>query len=493
MRNAVVLLAIAVLILSACAPQAAPTATVPPPPSETLTPSATPAPTATPTVTPTATPTPIPTLPPQQVGGLEGVPDPRYSNPELFDLSDPNAPIPQFVNAMEMAGIQIAPRQVVDTLRFLSSEDGMHVYALTSNIGSELFDGVSLLMANHSGDSWAWHKTTPSLFWESFGNYEIGTVLEWYRARQDNGYLGYVESDFNHVSLNTEFIWKYLYANGPTPNEYNLTQIDEALKFAGSNSMTVDVEGFTWGIQLPAWIEQANFTKEELIDMLVTHMRLLKRYDGAFKRVNVVSEPFGNPWQANYWTRQLGLETYLQAAFRAARENSPESVLTLVDISPSDKLFTLVKRLNETEQMENGRNLIDAVGFQMPFFLPGSHLSTTDYITYHSRELQFEQFRQMVKMYREMGVDVYVTELLVDLTDVPGSDSDKLLFQAELYRDFLKTCIAENVSVTLYSFYDGPTIYPLGAGRPNAMPYLRDAKYRPKPSYYSLLSISLIP
>jgi hypothetical protein len=49
MRNAVVLLAIAVLILSACAPQAAPTAAVPPPPSETPTPSATPAPTETPT------------------------------------------------------------------------------------------------------------------------------------------------------------------------------------------------------------------------------------------------------------------------------------------------------------------------------------------------------------------------------------------------------------------------------------------------------------
>jgi PBP1b-binding outer membrane lipoprotein LpoB len=49
MRSAVVLLAIAVLILSTCAPQAAPTAAMSPPPSETLAPSATPAPTATPT------------------------------------------------------------------------------------------------------------------------------------------------------------------------------------------------------------------------------------------------------------------------------------------------------------------------------------------------------------------------------------------------------------------------------------------------------------
>lgn len=37
---------------------------------------------------------------------ITGVPDPRVTNPELFDLRDPDAPIPQFVNAMRMAGIE---------------------------------------------------------------------------------------------------------------------------------------------------------------------------------------------------------------------------------------------------------------------------------------------------------------------------------------------------------------------------------------------------
>jgi hypothetical protein len=54
-------------------------------------------PTSTPTATPTATPTPIPTI---QVGDLS-VPDPRVTNPELFDLRNPDAPIPQFVNALQ--------------------------------------------------------------------------------------------------------------------------------------------------------------------------------------------------------------------------------------------------------------------------------------------------------------------------------------------------------------------------------------------------------
>ena len=63
---------------------------------------------------PTPTPTLIPTLPPQQAGGPSGIPDPRATAPELFDLRNPAAPIPQFVHAMKMGGIEVNPQTVVD-------------------------------------------------------------------------------------------------------------------------------------------------------------------------------------------------------------------------------------------------------------------------------------------------------------------------------------------------------------------------------------------
>ena len=44
------------------------------------------------------------------------MPDPRVTNPELFDLRNPNAPIPQFVNAMNEIGIDVNPEDVVDGL-----------------------------------------------------------------------------------------------------------------------------------------------------------------------------------------------------------------------------------------------------------------------------------------------------------------------------------------------------------------------------------------
>ena len=111
------------LILSACAPVSAPTPTTAPSatllPTATTVPTSTPTPTSTPMATPTATPTPIPTI---QVGDLS-VPDPRVTNPELFDLRNPDAPIPQFVNAMKMAGIEITAEQVAQGITYEALED----------------------------------------------------------------------------------------------------------------------------------------------------------------------------------------------------------------------------------------------------------------------------------------------------------------------------------------------------------------------------------
>ncbi len=51
------------------------------------------------------------------------MPDPRATNPELFDLRNPDAPIPQFVNAMKMAGIEITAEQVVQGITYEALKD----------------------------------------------------------------------------------------------------------------------------------------------------------------------------------------------------------------------------------------------------------------------------------------------------------------------------------------------------------------------------------
>jgi len=288
-----------------------------------------------------------------------------------------------------------------------------------------------------------------------------------------------------------------MYPEGPSKlNPYQLSRINKALNFAKANNMTVDLEGLTWGKRshLPDWLKNGHFTQDKLEEMLSAHIQqILERYGEQFKRINVVSEPFGNIWESSFWSDKLGLDNYVQIAFRAAREANPSTTLTIVDINDSDRLFEFVKRLNDEEQSKNNRRLIDAVGLEMPFFLPGSNTNVKDYLNPQTRMVRLEEFRQHIRRYREIGVDVYITEMLIDVTDIPGTPSEKLLFQAELYKQIQEICIEEGVSLTTYSFSDDPTIYPQGTGRrPNANPYPRDAEYQPKISYFSLLSALLL-
>lgn len=89
MRNLIVIVVLAVTA-AACARPSVPTPTPSPAPSW----------------TPTASPTETPAIPTIGVDGTE-VPDPTVSNPELFDLTTAESPIPQFVSAMKMVSVEV--------------------------------------------------------------------------------------------------------------------------------------------------------------------------------------------------------------------------------------------------------------------------------------------------------------------------------------------------------------------------------------------------
>jgi len=471
-----------VFILASCAPAAKVVPTETPVPTPTFTPVL---------PTPTITLTPIPTI------NIEGqnIPDPRFSNPELFNLINPVAPIPQFINAMKMAGTEIDAQNIADELaksyEVKTGVDGKPYILTTYTFVDENGTGYTMGLFSEQSEigEWKWKDISSSLI-ASKGGIERGTLLEWYRTEQDSTYLETIKIDYNHISLNTEFMWKYIYPNDNNLNSYTLNQINAALKFAQANNLSVDLEGLTWGMrsQLPAWLVEGSFTQDELTSIMTVHIKtILAMYKGKFQRNNIVSEPFGNIWESSFWSDKLGLDNYVQAAFRVARETDPSAILTIVDINDSDKLFNLVKRLNDQELTVNNKKLIDAVGWEMPFFLPGSSTNANDYLDPQKRTATLENFRYRIRKYHEIGVEVYITELFIDITDVPGTMEQKLSFQAGLYRDIQRICSEEGVPVTTYSFYDNPTIYPMGVGRTEANPYPRNSGYQPKPSYYSLL------
>jgi len=122
---------------------------------------------------PTPTAEPIPTLSSELVGGIEGIPDPKISNPELFDLTKEDTPIPQFVNAMQMVGIEITGEEVLSGLR-LELETPKN---LPPFITYRTEDGVALLMAkfDSQNNKWNWDKALLGEYWyfqgKMFGTY----------------------------------------------------------------------------------------------------------------------------------------------------------------------------------------------------------------------------------------------------------------------------------------------------------------------------------
>lgn len=77
-------------------------------------------PTREPTHTSTLTPSPIPTETP--IPTLQGfsfpVPDPFFSNPDIFDTSDGKSPVYQLADAMSSSGLEITDEDVIDQISF---------------------------------------------------------------------------------------------------------------------------------------------------------------------------------------------------------------------------------------------------------------------------------------------------------------------------------------------------------------------------------------
>ncbi len=113
--------------------------------------------TFTPIPTSTATPTPIPTV------NVEGqiIPDPHFSNPELFNLDSADSPIVQFANAFAVKSADVK----FQSPQLITSKDGQQFIVLTTLDIPATKDtdetGIPLFIAakNVNGE-WVWSSTS---------------------------------------------------------------------------------------------------------------------------------------------------------------------------------------------------------------------------------------------------------------------------------------------------------------------------------------------
>ena len=169
MKRAIFICILLALLLSACvSSQPVPIATA----------TGTSFPTNTPI--PTSTKIPTPPVPMIDVDGVK-IPDPQVSNPELFDLKNPNSPIVLFANAFNV--------NHEDVLAGLHTE-------LESPVGMDSFatlrtaDNVALFMAQQDSQTkkWNWQEAMPGNYWGAQNKW-AGFYIKSYHLKYLDTYL----------------------------------------------------------------------------------------------------------------------------------------------------------------------------------------------------------------------------------------------------------------------------------------------------------------
>ncbi len=93
-------------------------------------------------------------------------------------------------------------------------------------------------------------------------NLGIGAALET-KHLQDPLFKETLIREFSQITPENEMKFKYVH---PEQNRYDFSKGDELVDFASENNLIVKGHALVWHIQNPKWLEDGDWTKQELKD-----------------------------------------------------------------------------------------------------------------------------------------------------------------------------------------------------------------------------------
>jgi endo-1,4-beta-xylanase len=273
-----------------------------------------------------------------------------------------------------------------------------------------------------------------------------------------------------------------LYALEPQQNVFDFGAADALVRFAHSNRMQVRGHVLVDNSQFPDWLAQGHFTRDQLIAILRTHiLTVVGHFRGQVVAWNVVNEGIANDGgiRDNLWSRVIGPD-YIGMAFTWAHQADPAAKLFYNDFgadginAKSDGIYALVQNLKRRDVP------IDGVGLEMHLGLQ-IHPQVDDVVANMNR-------------FGALGLEVAITELDVRIQDGGGSMHDRLLAQAQIYRDMALACHRSHACMNFitWGFTDRYSWIPQATGHADA-PLLFDANYQPKPAYAAVVGVLAVP
>lgn len=266
----------------------------------------------------------------------------------------------------------------------------------------------------------------------------------------------------------------------PSRNSYNFKQMDEVMAFAEKNNMKVQAHHYLWGEEkwLPEWLKKGDYSRDELMQMIHEHIDTVgKKYSGRIQEWTVVNEAFSRGQHIyglnDWWAEHTEGKEYIDQAFIWARQADPKSKLILNDFN-NESINGVSNEMYEYVKAAKARGVpIDGIGMQM--HIDGTHPPVKDEVVAN------------MNRFAALGVDVYVTELDVNMADVKAENDDKDQIEGHIYYEMMRACIeAEKCrSFSILGITDRESWYNhIGLKNPRPLPF--DENYQPKPAYYSL-------
>ncbi len=291
----------------------------------------------------------------------------------------------------------------------------------------------------------------------------------------DREYLQHLAAEFNSVSPENQLKWEFVH---PERDTYRFAEMDAIVEFAQENKQVVRGHTLFWHSQNPAWLEEGDFSKEELRAILKDHIQtVVGRYAGKIQQWDVANEIFNDNGTLrttdNIWIRELGPEI-IADAFRWAHEADPKAKLFFNDYgvesvnAKSNAYLELIPRLQ-------------AQGVPVDGFAIQGHLST--------RYGFPGDLRTNLQRFDDLGLETAITEIDVRMDVAAGTQptAAQLEKQASYYQRALDACIAveECNSFTIWGFTDKYSWVPVFFPEEGAATIMWDDLGK-KPAFYAL-------
>ncbi len=301
---------------------------------------------------------------------------------------------------------------------------------------------------------------------------QLGTAVAVEPLENDSLYKQTLERKFKVVTPENAMKFENLQ---PSRGQYDFRNSDTLVDFAEARGMQVRGHTLVWHAQLPDWLTQGSFTRDELIGILREHITtVVGHYRGRVAAWDVVNEAVDDngTLRDNIWLQSIGPE-YIEMAFQWAREADPQAKLFYNDyggegLGPkSGAIYTLVQGL-----VQRGVP-IGGVGLQM-------HVSVMEYPDPQDVEANMTRLAAL-------GLEVNITEMDVRIQDSSGTMEEKLTAQARVYQDMADACRTSRAckQFVVWGLTDNYSYTRQQAYQQEA-PVLFDESYRPKPAYQAV-------